>query len=252
MLAKNPSIYGPDQRAYAGGPFVLNQKKLEAPLHWRKPARVGLQFMGDWMHDGVHLTWIDQILEVISACPQHTFFSLTKRPEALEHYLYEINEDNPIRELDRGNYISNLWLGVTVCNQEEADTKIPELLKIPGFKKWVSVEPMLGPIKFRFFGECGSEKGSCDDNTCRTRIDFVVAGAETGPGARPAHPDWLRSLRDQCQAAGVPFFLKRMSDGSRELDGQEWSQLPARGKKEEEKLWIQEQVKWLKWEVWRN
>jgi protein gp37 len=219
-LAKNPSIYGPDQRAYAGGPFVLNQKKLEAPLHWRKPAMVGLQFMGDWMHDGVHLTWIDQILEVISACPQHTFFSLTKRPENFSKKLFH----HKAFKAFESNYLSNLWLGVTVCDNSEL-WKVAELLKIQWFKKWISIEPMLGEIIFEkpwrhLLGPASQKRGMNDG------LDWIVAGAETGPGSRPAHPDWFRSLRDQCQAAGVPFFLKKLSYGGRTLDGQEWNELP--------------------------
>lgn len=220
-LANNPLLLPEERLAYAGGPFYLNQRKLEAPLHWRKPARVGVQFMGDWMHPNIDYHWLDRMYEVIQACPQHTFFTLTKRPERL-------------RDWSHGDNIPNLWLGVTVCNQEEANTKIPELLKIPGFKKWISIEPMLGTINVSpFFGWTGHGSGlprplstALESLKDLDGISFVVAGSETGPGARPAHPDWFRSLRDQCQAAGVPFFLKRLSDGSQDLGDREWNELP--------------------------
>lgn len=226
-LAKNPSIHEKDRRAYAGQWLYLNPNRLEAPLHWRKPARIGLQFMGDWMHPDVPNEWIDRILEVISACPQHTFFSLTKRTENLDEKLYGITEHHPLRFLGGGDYLPNLFLGATVCNQPEADKKIPEILKIPGFKKWVSIEPCLENIELNI----KSIQISHPDNEgygveMIKGLSWIVSGSETGPGARPADPAWFRSLRDQAQAAGVPFFLKRLSDGSRVIDGQEWNELP--------------------------
>jgi protein gp37 len=232
-LANNFAIiYGADQRAYAGGPFVLNQRKLEAPLHWRKPARIGVQFMGDLFHENVLDEWIDSIFEIMDRCPQHTFFGLTKRPENLKEKIWGNTCDFP-RVITAGDYIPNLYLGVTVCNQEEADMKIPELLRVPGFKKWVSYEPALGPLdlwKADYPAPGGGFQGAV--TSWPGGLDWIVAGCETGPGARPAHPDWFRSLRDQCQAAGVPFFLKKIGKlfthgpQGRTFDGREWDELP--------------------------
>jgi len=159
----------------------------------------------------------------------------------------------------------HLFLGVTICNQEEADQKIPLLLQIPAAVRWVSIEPMLGPIIFNqdWFSDIGHihRWGSkpliegvsrCKDcnvllsnelpaYTQKSSIDWVVLGGETGPGARPMNSDWARSVRDQCQAAGVPFFFKQngewLYDGfsafrvgkkaaGRILDGREWNELP--------------------------
>ena len=231
-LAKYPKVSNQDRLGYSGGPFHLNKLKLEYPMHWYKPARIGVQFMGDWMHPNVPIEWIDQIIDVIGNCPQHTFFTLTKRPENLINILkvnYEVRSPKDIRDIPFP-YFDNLWLGVTVCNQDEADSEIPDLLRLPGFKKWVSVEPMLGPIILHDPETDGF--GNPLEITILNALDFVVAGAETGPGARPAHPDWFRSIREQCQAAGVPFFFKGFNpvggprSFSRILDGKEWNETP--------------------------
>ena len=127
--------------------------------------------------------------------------------------------------------INNLWLGVTVCNQKEADEKIPILLQTPAAVRFVSIEPMLGPVDLSEFEEkewicdgCGEFYSHQDDATCnhcgyaerhlgyRNKIDWVILGGESGPGARPLHPDWARSVRDQCKAAGVPFFFKQWGE----------------------------------------
>ena len=98
-----------------------------------------------------------------------------------------------------------------------ADERIPLLLQTPAAVRWISYEPALGPANLQLFGPCGSSGGSCLDNSCRTKIDWVVAGGESGPGARPAHPDWFRSVRDQCQAAGVPFFMKQIIERGKKI-----------------------------------
>jgi protein gp37 len=214
-LAGNPGIAQDERRAYAGGPFVLNQKKLEAPLHWRKPARIGVQFMGDWMHLGVKYKWINAILDVIGNCPQHTFFTLTKRPERIVQQVLCAPEYYDPKQRDIPfPYFKNLWLGVTVCNQEEADTKIPELLKIPGFKKWVSVEPCLSEINFKKDLLCG--------------VSWCIIGAESGPSKkRPFNPDWARRIIKQCKAQEIPVFYKQDSKGKLPLlDGIQYVEFP--------------------------
>ena len=115
----------------------------------------------------------------------------------------------------------HVWLGVTVCNQAEADTKIPILLQIPAAKRFVSVEPLLGPVNLKFRRAptdrdyWGWDGDGPIDYVTTSRADdlhWVICGGETGPGARPMHPDWARSLRDQCAGAGVPFFFKSWGD----------------------------------------
>lgn len=143
--------------------------------------------------------------------------SVGKRPERMRDFF---TRWEPYRK------VTNVWLGVTVCNQAEADEKIPVLLQTPAAVRFVSVEPCLGPVdlghlswtdiigstaeknaltgKTWIQGNCGESSQTLQGN----RLDWVICGGETGPGARPMHPDWVRSLRDQCQSAGVPFFFK--------------------------------------------
>jgi protein gp37 len=133
----------------------------------------------------------------------------------------------------------NLWLGVTVENQKRADERIPILFQIPAAVRFVSVEPMLsemdisGQVAQRwtmgYSTPMSRRMGLQTIGVEKPRIDWVICGAETGPGARPMDPDWARSLRDQCQEAGVPFFFKRDSDGNRTLDGEMWEQYPEMG-----------------------
>lgn len=152
------------------------------------------------------------ILIEIGKYPQHTFMFLTKRPAAMrEVMLLMLNRPLP-----------NLWLGVTVCNQAEAHAKIPALLATPAVKRFVSIEPMLGPVDLTSIDylegqiEGADESGmldalrglTMDDAPTHPALDWVICGGETGPGARPMHPDWVRGLRDQCNAAEVPFFFK--------------------------------------------
>lgn len=150
-------------------------------------------------------------------CNQHTFMLLTKRPELMKEFMVNYYADN----IDT---LSNVWLGVTVCNQQEANEKIPVLMATPAAKRFVSIEPMLGPVDLKeisfkhsagFFGDalqwhhlphCRREE--LQNGAVYPSLDWVICGGETGPGARPMHPDWIRSLRDQCQGAKVPFFFK--------------------------------------------
>ncbi len=210
-LTKNPLIPEDHRKAYEGGPPVLDIKELEAPLHLKKPDRIGLQFMGDWMHEDIPNRWIDLILEVIAACHQHTFFTLTKRPQNLDSKLYRVTGENPCRELGGGDYLPNLWLGVSVEDQKTADERIPMLLQIPAAHRWVSIEPMLESVDILpYLGpeRSGNELWAARNNTYPPFLDWVTCGGETGPKARPMHPDWVRNIRDQCQAAGVQFFFK--------------------------------------------
>ncbi len=206
-------------------PGTVHEDRMEEPLRWKKPRRVFVCSMGDPFHDAVRTETIDRILEVILACPQHTFMLLTKRPQNIERKLYEITEANPIRELGDNDYIPNLWFGVSVENQAAANERIPELLKTPAAVRFVSCEPLLGPVDLERYlincADCGNRGSSayvgqehdlcfhvCPKKGEGPRLDWVICGGETGPGARPMHPDWVRSLRDQCWEAEVPFFFK--------------------------------------------
>ena len=182
-------------------PFAvtLHPDKLLEPLKWKKPQVIFICSMGDWMHEDVPTDYIDEMLDVISACPQHIFLTLTKRPENLERKLYEVTVENPCRELGGGDYAPNLWLGVSVENQETANIRIPLLTdsNLLGWKKFVSYEPAIGPVDF---------------SAWTNKINWLIMGGENGPGARPCDITWARSVRDQCRVAKIPFWFKGWGD----------------------------------------
>lgn len=223
---------------------------LDKPLRWRKPRRIFVNSMSDLFHPDVPFEYIDKVFAVMALCPQHSFQVLTKRPERMVEYfadesrsdmismymLAEIDERvDPLNrrsddlracalDVDGGDWpLPNVHLGVSVENQETANKRIPWLLKTHAAVRWVSYEPALGPVEFKFIGcpNCGESENQWYPHytICRacgvevksppdTRIDGIVMGG----GARPMHPDWVRSVRDQCQEAGVPFFFRQWGD----------------------------------------
>jgi protein gp37 len=187
---------------------------LSNPLKIKKPSMIFVCSMGDLFHDDVSESITDEILDVIAACPQHIFIMLTKRPQNIERKLYASTPECGCRHLGGGDYLPNVWLGVTAENQARADERIPILLSIPAAVRFVSVEPMLGPVDLQYNRGWMEPFHDTDAMLNKTpRIDWVICGGETGPGARPMHPVWARSLRDQCHTARVPFFMKKMSGG---------------------------------------
>ncbi len=201
-LAKNPSIYREEQKAYAGGSPMLDQKELEAPIHLRKSARIGVCFMGDLWHEKIEHFQIAQVWEVARHCQKHIFFFLTKRPNRLKSWTGVKSEVAHIPPIRGEIWPNNCWLGVSVEDQKTADERIPILLQISATHRWVSIEPMLGAV---FLGRDWIDKPRYLETGT---LDWIVLGGETGPKARPMHPDWVRSIRDQCQAVGMPFFFK--------------------------------------------
>ncbi len=147
-----------------------------------------------------------ELFRLIEATPNLDWLLLTKRPQ---------NVMRMIPEHWREKFPANVWMGTTVEDQQRADERIPELLKIPAAVRFLSCEPLLGPIAFRTvpgFNLAGSAGVELLRNL------WVIAGGESGPQARPMHPDWARSLRDQCQAAGVPFLFKQWGEYSHDTD----------------------------------
>lgn len=175
----------------------------------------------DLFHKDVSDYFIHEVYQEMH--PFNIYLILTKRPERMVEITNEILQaqidyaaqfdlcpteemrNSPAAKWARGrtkDLGAHIWHGLTVCNQQEADEKIPIFLQVPG-KKFLSIEPMLGPIDL--------EKACCDYECYRCfpdNIDAIILGGETGPGARPMHPDWVRSVRDQCAVTGVPFFFK--------------------------------------------
>ena len=194
---------------------TLHPYRLDDPLRWRKPRQVFVCSMSDLFHDDIPPWFICEAWQVFRECPQHTFQILTKRPERAMGIITTYIASDQLGF----DPLSNAWLGVSVENQQAADERIPILLQIPAAVRFVSCEPMLGPVTLREIqhnGEVEIDALTGNHGVYRPlsgqssqKLDWVIVGGESGPGARPMHPDWARSLRDQCQAAGVPFFFKQ-------------------------------------------
>lgn len=221
---------------------IFPERMLQA-CRWRKPRRIFVNSMGDLFHPDVPDEALDRVFAVMALCPQHTFQVLTKRPERMLEYMtsmykgerYISREAHIIQTGDNGpaphielvdlrRPLPNVWLGVTAEDQKRADERIPVLLNTPAAKRFVSVEPMLGAVDLwavkdgSWYDREGATRYNALTGTAwwgsdgshglggGPRLDWIICGGETGPGARPMHPDWARSLRDQC--VGVPFYFK--------------------------------------------
>lgn len=207
------------------GEVRFNPEWLDQPLRWLRPRRIFVCAHGDLFHEAVPFDWIDRVFAVMALSPQHTFQVLTKRPERMREYLEDVvvrngiggadfPEDTPIPKFTAFP-LANVWLGVSVEDQAAADERIPLLLQCPAAVRWISVEPLLGAVELgRYFWDITLDPRGlvpCAVHQANERglLHWIVAGGESGTGARPMHPDWARSLRDQCVAAGVPFLFKQ-------------------------------------------
>lgn len=224
-----------------------HEDRLLEPFSWKKRQRVFVNSMSDLFHPAVPFEFIDKVFAVMGLAIRHTFQVLTKRPERMVEYLSQANISATASlgvqisifsgELPPQNRcfiwpFPNVWLGVSVEDQKTADARIPKLLECPTAIRFVSYEPALGPVDFREWTpipgfrcphdgavchhECKTECWRADTcgklSTPGALIDWVIAGGESGPQARPSHPDWFRQVRDQCQSAGVPFFFKQWGE----------------------------------------
>lgn len=182
------------------GKVEVHPERLHIPLKRNKPAVYAIR--NDIFHSGVPFMFQQHVYETMQETKRHVYLVLTKRPEIMAKRVPEI-----IINLYRsGLSLDNVEHGLTICNQQEADEKIPVFLKVPG-KKFLNIEPCLGAIDLKI-PACGWKDGRETGEWYAPEISAVILGGETGPGARPMHPDWVRSVRDQCQAAEVPFFFK--------------------------------------------
>lgn len=211
------------------------------PLKWEaEAARTGIRrkvFCGslcDWLDPEIPIEWLADLLDLIRRTPHLDWLLLTKRPELYQNRLEVLLawlEDGGLSRSDKwpglltlvanmtGSWggptryrLPNVWIGATVENQEMADKRIPELLKIPARVRFLSCEPLLGPINLNEPMPGPIVDGIYPPWYIQSGIDWVICGGESGPRARPMHPDWARSLRDQCKAAGVPFFFKQWGE----------------------------------------
>ncbi|MCP5074336.1 MAG: phage Gp37/Gp68 family protein [Rhodobacteraceae bacterium] len=229
------------------------QHILETPLHWKKPRRIFVNSMGDLFHEDVPIGWIEWVFAVILLCPQHTFQILTKRADRMRRTISalqssDINDicgtmmhwdDMPCRN---DWPLNNVWFGVSVEDQKHAEERIPDLLATPAAVRFISAEPLIGPVDLEgicngfYFLDALSGVKYHDAPGAKTErtpsLDWLICGGESGRGHRPIDAEWARSLRNQCGRAGVPFFFKQWGGntpkaGGRLLDGREWNEFPA-------------------------
>jgi protein gp37 len=222
------------------GPAKTTQRRLMSEDYWRQPlkwdaaaekagtrARVFCASMADVFEDHPSVTSSRiRLWDLIRETPMLDWLLLTKRPENILHMIPDWWRAHPQH---------NIWFGTSVENQEYADKRIPELLKVPAAVRFLSCEPLLGPVDLDLFNSMivderdpafGGPGYGRPDHKRPNKIAWVIAGGESGPQARPAHPDWFRSLRDQCQAAGIAFHFKQwgewMPSGGRDDAPNRW------------------------------
>ncbi len=273
-LAKRLKAMGSEKYQNDGDPrtsgpgfgVTFHEQALSEPSRWRKPRRVFVNSMSDLAHARVHDYEIAQVFAVMAMAPQHQFQVLTKRPRRLAKLLADTGFRGLMAEsmnFEDGNGgdsandwlragapwpLQNVWIGTSI-EHGGVTHRITDLVNTPAAVKFLSCEPLLGPLDLgkwlfpvgcpdgcgcRWPGddernECGCP--GCEDWRPLPAIDWVIAGGESGPNARPVHPDWVRDLRDQCIEGNVAFFFKQWGGrtpkaAGRELDGELWSQYP--------------------------
>jgi protein gp37 len=192
---------------FTGFNLTLRPERLDQPLSWRQPRRIFVNSMSDLFHKDVPENYINKIFDTMERATWHIFQLLTKRSSLMRNYLRH-------RYAERQTPL-HIWCGVSV-EDIRGKSRIDHLRKSPAGLRFLSIEPLLEPI------------GAID----LTGIDWVIVGGESGPGARPVRPEWVRDIRDQCGAQGVAFFFKqwgglRPKSGGRILDDREWSDFPS-------------------------
>lgn len=216
---------------FAGGQAINwgpgSPRRRTSAANWNKPIRwngeaerLGVRYrvfcasLADVFDNAVDPQWRVDLFRLIEVTPNLDWLLLTKR----------IGNARAMSQIAMGAIgcihkplPENVWLGATIVNQEEADRDIPKLLDVPARVRFLSMEPLLGPVNIERHLLSTYDKASHDSQMlpglpCDDKLDWVIVGGESGPGARPMHPDWARSLRDQCAAAGVPFLFKQWGE----------------------------------------
>ena len=245
------------RRAVFTGDVRTLEDRLTEPLRWRKPRRVFVNSMSDLFHEAVPFEFIDRVWAVMALCPQHTFQVLTKRPERMAEYLNGRDAGGRTRDLvviantvnlprprDWEKHVCtwplpNVWLGASVEDQARADERIPHLTRCPAAVRFLSCEPLLGPVYLKLNHEVLTDmmdsSGRRDSSRVgrypfpglapeyRTRrrhaLGWVIVGGESGAksGVRPCSVDWIRGIVHQCKEAGVPVFVKQL--GAKAFEG---------------------------------
>jgi len=184
--------------------LTIHPESLNLPLQWKKPQTIFVNSMSDLFHRDVPLAFIQDIFRVMNEAHWHQFQVLTKRADRLLELSSQLS------------WTRNIWMGVSVENEHYVD-RIDLLRETSAYIKFLSLEPLLGPLP----------------NLRLEQIDWVIVGGESGPGARPMNPSWVKGIRDQCVQAEVPFFFKqwggtRKKKAGRRLQGRFWNQMPRR------------------------
>jgi len=226
---------------FAGGQAVNwgpgAPRRRTSPTNWRKPLawnaahaeffavhgrrqRVFCASLADVFDNAVDPAWRRDLFDLIELMPNLDWLLLTKRIGNV----FRMVADARSHDWLAGQ--RNVWLGATIVNQAEADRDIPKLLAVPARRRFLSMEPLLGPVDLLATGDVLCRCAGCLDMARRNpkqaglqRIDWVIVGGESGPGARPMHPDWARGLRDQCKGAGVPFLFKQWGEWLPAIEG---------------------------------
>ncbi len=199
----------PDHPFATGFDLTLRPERLAQPLAWRRSRMIFVNSMSDLFHKEVPRSFVDRVFDTMEAATWHTFQVLTKRSSTMRSYLSRRYSDQ------RGP--THIWCGVSV-EDRQAKSRVAHLRAAPAGLRFLSIEPLIGPL------------GEID----LAGIDWVIAGGESGPRARPVEVGWLREIRDQCKQQGVAFFFKqwggiRPKSGGRALDGYEWNEFPSHG-----------------------
>lgn len=213
------------------GKVVLVEDKLNQPLKWKRPRRVFVNSMSDLFHESLSDSDIARAFAVMWAADHHTYQILTKRPERMLRWATEYEaklKGANRRPLSQWRHV---WLGTSVEDQETADERIPLLLQTPAAVRWISAEPLLGPVDLKAYtwplcwhwaagykspeealaaGAYAEQKRQGLVHADRRFVDWVVVGGESGPGARPCDIAWIRVVIEHCKAATVPVFVKQL------------------------------------------
>jgi protein gp37 len=252
-----PSIYAgltQDSKAgpvWTGKVAMVDNHALTKPLRWKRPREIFVNSMGDLFHESVPDAWIDRVFAVMALAPHHQFIVLTKRAKRMREYCSD--PETPERVIEQtktygwdvtllGAFVRaatdrlkawplpNVYLGVSAEDQSRADERIPDLLATPAAGRFVSAEPLLGPLELRAIDVSGDGevlplggawlgRPEYENEYGGQKLDGVIVGGEKGPGARPGLAAWRRSIRDQCAAAGVAYFEKQWGEW---IDADEW------------------------------
>lgn len=215
-----------------GFDLTLRPERLGQPIRWTRPRRIFVNSMSDLFHEGVPDEFIARVFAVMAVAQQHTFQLLTKRHGRMRSLLnrpeFRAQVEDAIRGVAAAHApdqawfrawpLPNVWVGVSVEDQKRAELRVPALLDTPAAVRWISAEPLLGPVDLgQVWDFCPTHDrpgqvdgwGFCVNCPDTRGLDWIVAGGESGPGARPMRAEWAESLRDQCARAGVPFFMKQ-------------------------------------------